>query len=364
MQISTSRVALAAALAAAAKAIPARPIHPSYSGVVLQTVTVDGSSVLVVTGGDGENWIRTRIACTTDTDGSLTVPGAALAGLVKDLPGDTVDLHVTDEAIAIKLAKGSYTLPRHVEEPSGTPKLEEPAFTVSGPALADALTKAGVAVAKNETLPALAGVKIEAAGALMTVSSTDRYRLATTEIAIDGLPEDGTLDVIVPAAQAGDVARLLGKAETVGVGLANGVLAFSTPDTAVFVRLLAGEFPAWRRLLANAPATWIETDTAELVGAIKRTARMNADAITLTVADGAITVAASGSELGSGSEEIAATVDPVPDIPVEIKFNPEILLDGLLGVRQATIRIGYTDPIKAVLVKSDSDHTYLAMPRR
>lgn len=371
MKITAPREKLAAALAAANRAIPSRPTNPTYAACVLQVVITDGAAVLVVTGGDGENWVRTRISCTADEAGIAAVPAAPLAELIKDLPGDQAELTISDEKIHIALKKGSYSLPRYPDVPAFAVVEDTVIGTVEASDLADAISKTTIAAAKSEATPVLTGVRLEVSGESLTLVATDRYRLATRTIGFapaaseDSDEAEAAFDAIIAVRQLADVAKLLGKSGTVTISEGQGNVAFATESTAVHIRVLGGEYPAWRNLLKNQPTSWVEVSLEDLVAPVRRTGRISEDVITLTIATDTVTVAGEAAEAGAGSEEIAASVTPEVDgDPMVIRFNPAVLLEGLSTMDVDTVKIGITDPTKSVLVTAGDDHTYLAMPRR
>lgn len=365
MNISVAREALSGALAAAARAIPSRPAQPALAGVVLDVVaTEDGRHVLVVIGGDGENWIRTRIECTSDGPGTVAVSGVALNELVKDLTGDVLDIETTPEALSIRLKRGSYALPVFKDAATFVPALTGPVGSVSGVDFAKAVSQVVVAASKNEATLVLTGVRMELADGKITFAATDRYRLSTAQIDVTLEAEDSSLSVIVPVKQLADAARLFAKDPSVSISVADGTIAFTTPDTSVHARLMSGEYPEWRRLMAVSPTFTVTADAAEFAGALKRNSRINPDNICLEFKDGGITVSGAASDAGSGSEEIAGSFDETVETAVKVLFNPGLLLDGLASFAGATVTIAVADPIKPVLIGDGSSHAYLAMPRR
>ena len=365
MNISVSREALSVALAAAARAIPSRPAQPALAGVVLDVVATDDERhVLVVIGGDGENWIRTRIECTSDGPGTVAVSGVALHELVKDLTGDILDIETSPEALSIKLKRGNYALPVFKDAVPFVPALTGPVGSVSGAEFAKAVGQVAVAASKSESTVVLTGVRMELAGSKIVLAATDRYRLSTAEVDVALESDESVLSVIVPVKQLTDAARLFAKEPIVTISVADGTIAFTTPDTSVHARLVSGDYPEWRRLMAVSPTFTVTADAAEFAGALKRNSRINADNVCLEFKDGGITVSGTAADAGSGSEEIPASFDETVEIAVKVLFNPGLLLDGLASFAGATVTIAVADPIKPVLIGDGSAHAYLAMPRR
>ncbi|MBD0710260.1 MULTISPECIES: MerR family transcriptional regulator [unclassified Streptomyces] len=128
-----------------------------------------------------------------------------------------------------------------------------PVATLKGPVLADAIEQVLTATARDPGLPVLGGVRVEATPEAVTLTATDRYRLATRTL-VPAEPTDTTWAATVGGDElrtaVGEVRRsMLVRCEATPDGI-----RFRTANgEARHCRLLPEEFPDHRLMLASLP---------------------------------------------------------------------------------------------------------------
>ena len=93
------------------------------------------------------------------------------------------------------------------------------AGAVGADILASAISQVAIAAGRDDTLPALTGIRMEIAGETVTLVATDRYRLAVRELHWEPAKPDMAAAVLVPARVLVDAARSLTTAAEVSIAL-------------------------------------------------------------------------------------------------------------------------------------------------
>ena len=222
MKFQAERDVLADAVAWAARALPARPAAPVLAGMRLAVRDDAIGSSLDLSTFDYEVSAKAAIPVSADKTGTVLVPGRILAEIVKALPPRPVNIAVEDDG-RVTLKCGSsvftlHTLPQ--DEYPDLPQMPREAGSVGADLLAAAIHQVAVAAGRDDTLPALTGIRVEIDGPRVTLVATDRYRLAVREFQWEPAgPETGAVSLLVPARTLTEAARSFGGAAEVTIGL-------------------------------------------------------------------------------------------------------------------------------------------------
>ncbi len=383
MKIVLERDVLADAVAWTARALPARPTVPVLAGIRLQA-----ADDLVLSSFDYDVSAQARVPVTIEEPGSALVSGRLLAEISRSLPAKPV--HIAAEAGRAVLTCGSATftlLTMPEDEYPALPEMPPAAGTVGSDAFATAVAQSATAAGRDDTLPALTGVRIEIDGDTLTMVSTDRYRLAVRELRWTPARPDLTAAVLVPAKALVDTARSLTSSAQVSIALAlpgqddgsgeagglggsgDGMIGFEGSGRRTTTRLLSGEFPRHQSLLPKTVSAAAELPVSVLAESVRRVALVaeRNTPVRLAFSPGQLVLEAGTGDEAQAEEVVGA--DFTGD-DLSIAFNPQYLLDGLSAVDSDTVRLSFTDPGKPALLtgKPDPDGSqefrYLLMPIR
>ena len=374
MKIVLERDVLAEAVAWTARALPARPAVPVLAGIRLQA-----ADDLVLSSFDYDVSAQATVPVTTDEAGSTLVSGRLLAEISRSLPAKPV--HISAESGRAVLTCGSATftlLTMPEEEYPALPEMPPAAGTIGSDAFATAVSQSATAAGRDDTLPALTGVRIEIDGETLTLVSTDRYRLAVRELKWSPARPGLTAAVLVPARALSDSARTMTNGAEVGIALAlpgeeggagDGMIGFEGAGRRTTTRLLSGEFPRYQSLLPSAVNAAAQLSTSLLAESVKRVALVaeRNTAVRLAFSAGQLMLEAGTGDEAQAEEVIEAEFEGED---LSIAFNPQYLLDGLSAIDSDTVRISFTEPGKPALFtgKPGPDGTpefrYLLMPIR
>src|SRR5260221_3763247 len=178
VQIHVERDVFADAVAWTARALPARPTVPVLAGMRLHAA----GDELTLSSFDCDVSALAKSAVDAQAPGSALVSGRLLAEISRSRPGRPVQ--ITSDGGRAVLTCGSATfnlLTMPEDEYPALPEMPPAAGTVGSDALATAVGPTALAARRDDTLPALTGVRVEIEGDTLTLISTHPHRLATRE---------------------------------------------------------------------------------------------------------------------------------------------------------------------------------------
>jgi DNA polymerase-3 subunit beta len=374
VKIQVERDVLAEAVAWTARALPARPAVPVLAGIRLQA-----AGDLTLSSFDYDVSAQARVPVEAEEEGEALVSGRLLAEITRSLPARPVEI-LTDGARAT-LTCGSATftlLTMPTEDYPTLPEMPPPAGSIGSDAFASAVSQSATAAGRDDTLPALTGVRIEIEGETLTLVSTDRYRLAVRELRWTPARPDLSAAVLVPARALADTARALTAGAEVSIALAlpgeegaggEGMIGFEGGGRRTTTRLLGGDFPRYESLLPKQVNAVAELATGSFAEAVKRVALVaeRNTAVRLSFSPGQLVLEAGTGDEAQAEEVIDASFE---GDDIQIAFNPQYLLDGLTALDSDTTRISFTESGKPALITGkpapdeQPDFRYLLMPIR
>jgi DNA polymerase III subunit beta len=372
VKFQVERDPLAEAVGWTARALPVRPTAPVLAGMRLQA-----STELTLSTFDYEVSAQATIPVTVDDPGTALVSGRLLAEIVRSLPAKPVDLATDGARATVQCGSAKFTLTLlPAEEYPTLPDMPEVTGTVGADTFASAIGQVAIAAGKDDTLPALTGIRVEINDDELTLIATDRYRLAIRELRWN--PTAGRLNtaVLIPARVLGDTARALTSGAEVSIALAaaegnpgEGIIGFEGGGRRTTTRLLSGEYPRVQQLLPAEYSAVAELPAAPFADAVKRVALVaeRNTPIRLTFSASEVLLEAGTGDEAQASEAIGASFD---GDEMQIAFNPQYLLDGIGAVDSDVARISFTTATRPAVITGKSegegtpDYRYVLMPIR
>ena len=367
MKLQVERDHLADAVAWTARALPARPTAPVLSGMHL-----NAQDELTLSTYDYEVAAVASVPVITDEEGIIVVSGRLLAEIVRSLPARPVTMTTDGTRCTLKCGTATFTLMLlPADEYPSLPELPPLAGTVGSDALASAISQVAIAAGKDDTLPALTGIRVEISGDTLTLVATDRYRLAIRELRWSPAGRDLGNAVLVPAKVLGDTARALTSGAEVQLSLGgeepNSLIGLSGAGKQTTTRLICGEFPRYQALLPTEFNAVAELPAATFADAVKRVALVaeRNTPVRLSFGSGQLLLEAGTSEEAQADEVLETDYTGEP---LQIAFNPQYLLDGIGALDSDVARISFTSPTKPAVVtgktEREPDFRYVLMPIR
>ncbi|WP_100445190.1 DNA polymerase III subunit beta [Glycomyces xiaoerkulensis] len=358
MKFQVDRDTFADAVSWTAKSLPARPSVPVLAGARL---SVDEGK-LTISGFDYEISTRVSVDVTGESAGTALVSGKLLAEIVKALPGKPVDFTVDGPHAELTCGSARFTLPTMpLEDYPSLPQMPEAIGTIETEDFARAVAQTAIAAGKDETLPTMTGVQIEMTGGGIGFLATDRYRMAIRDTDWEPGASDVDVTVLVPAKALADTARTFGSMSgpvTVSVPTGTdgspGMVGFTAGGRQTTSRVLDGQLPPLRSLLATSYSTTLRVKTSELTEVARRVALVGDrnSPIRLSFDDDGLVVEAGGAEDAKASEAMDCTFTGEAG---KIAFNPAYLLDGLSVVDAPVTAFKMNELGKPVVMTGESE---------
>jgi DNA polymerase-3 subunit beta len=374
VRIQVDRDVLAEAVAWTARALPARPTVPVLAGMRLHA-----GDELTLSSFDYDVSAQARIPVAAEEEGTALVSGRLLAEISRSLPSRPVQISSDGSRAVLSCGSATFTLLTMPEdEYPALPEMPPAAGSVGSDAFASAVSQSATAAGRDDTLPALTGVRIEIEGDAITLISTDRYRLAVRELRWTPARPDLSAAVLVPARALAETARSLTSGAEVSIALAlpgdpgsggDGMIGFEGAGRRTTTRLLGGEFPRYQALLPTHVTSVAELSAGQLAEAVKRVALVaeRNTAVRLAFTAGQVVLEAGTGDEAQAVETVEASFE---GDDLSIAFNPQYLLDGLAAIDSDTARISFTESGKPALITGkpepdgQPDYRYLLMPIR
>lgn len=375
MKLRVERDALTDAVTWASRTLPARPTVPLLAGIRLEA-SAEGHATLSAF----DHEVSAELQCPAEVAdaGLVLINGKLLAEICRALPDRPVDMFVDESRVSVTCGQSRFTLPAMpVEEYPKLPQLPPVAGMVSAEEFVTAVGQVATAASKDDTLPMLTGVRMEFEGDVLTMISTDRYRLALREMPWRAAsPSEGKV-ALLRAKTLSEAAKAQG-ADNGDITIAltddeeqSGRIGFATSGRTTTSLLLDGEYPKVRALFPPNPPIYAVVHKAELMGAVKRVALVaeRNTPVRLTFTDGSVTLEAGQGDDAQASELVEGQLTGEEIVTA---FNPQYFLEGLNAIPQEYVRISFTEaPKPAVLTgqtettgPDDTSFRYLLMPIR
>ena len=357
MKLQVERDPLAEAVAWTARALPARPTAPVLAGMRLQA-----GSELTLSTFDYEVSAQSTIPVQADEPGTVLVSGRLLAEIVRSLPARPVDLSTDGTRTTVKCGSATFTLMLlPAEEYPTLPDMPETTGTVGADAFASAIHQVAIAAGKDDTLPALTGIRMEINEDTLTLVATDRYRLAVRELRWTPVAPGLNTAVLVPARVLGDTARqMTGGAEVASRSPRRGRqrrhhrLRGRRPqdhNPAAVRRVPPLPDPAAERVLRGRRAA---RRAVRGRGQARRPRRRAEHPCSAHLRRGEVLLEAGTGDEAQASEAIGASFDGET---MQIAFNPQYLLDGINAVDSDTVRISFTTATRPAVITGKGEAT-------
>ncbi len=350
------------ALLAVERIVNTRSTLPILSSVLIKAEK--GGVEIIAT--DLEIGMRYFVGGKVEIEGSVTIPGKTLVGLVGSLHGETLTLKGTNTSI--ELTCGDTQASLHGMSAEEYPVLPEVALgkkvSVMGGKLKQLIGRVEFAVSRDDSRQVLTGVYISSSDRGLVLVATDSHRLAEV---VDGGKLGEEFAVIVPAKTLAEVKRLIiDPKQVVEVRVEESQIMFGLENATVVSRLIEGEYPNYRQIIPETSAIVAEVDVQDLADAIKSAAIFSSDTsngIRLSLGDNKISVASESSSVGSFSGEVEARVDGGGE---ELRFNAKYILDGLASLDIPNCLIEVTNKTSPVVLRpvGVEGQVYIVMPLR
>jgi DNA polymerase-3 subunit beta len=366
MRFTISREKLQEGLAAVASVIPAKTTLPVLANLLVET-TERG---IRLAGTDLDIGVSTEVTADVEASGAMTIPAKKLVEIARELPPAPVKFAAQGEQrITIECGRSRFKL-------LGLPKTEFPAaptirydesWRIPSGELQKLIQHVAFAASTEESRPILNGVLWELRPDSMRMVATNGHRLAKMERPASGRSEPS--DLIVPPKALEQIRRLFPAEEELEIARGDNHLAFRSPFTSVYSRLIEGPYPNYDQVIPRDNDRFAYLDRVAFAGALKRMSVVASDQthrIRLSFNAGMVKFSVSTPDLGEAQDELPTrfTGDPL-----DIGFNAAYLLEILRYLPTDEIKMTFKAPERAATIEPEGwnepgSYMCLLMPLR
>lgn len=372
MRFTISREKLQEGLGAVASSVPGKTTLPVLANLLLET-TERG---IRLSGTDLDIAVSTEVVADVETPGAITIPAKKLQEIARELPPAPVKMAAAGEQrITLECGRSRFKL-------LGLPKDEFPAFPavrfddpaatwrVKGGQLQQLIQHTAFAVSTEESRPILNGVLWELRPERTRMVATNGHRLARMEIpAAEGAAGTQTGDLIIPPKALEQIRRLFTGDEELEIARGDNHLAFRSPVTSVYTRLIEGPYPNYEQVIPKDNDKVAVADKGQLISALKRMSVIASDQthrIRLSFNAGMLKFAVQTPDLGEAADEMPVRYD---GDPLDIGFNASYLLEILRFIPTDEVRLTFRAPERAATLEPEgwndpAKYLCLVMPLR
>lgn len=343
MKFQVNRDALHEAVSFVVRLLPQRTTLQILSGILIEA----DANALRLSVFDYEVSAQVEIVAKVDQAGRVLVSGRLLADIVNKLPNAPVEIHLDGTKVFITCGPAKFNLATmDLEAYPPLPEIPEVSGTVSGENFSEAVGQVHVASSNNDVMPQLNGINIEAGDKALTLSATDRYRVAMRDLSWNMTNDVTGRTALVPARILQEVSKTFSNQGDIAISFANlgdrEMIAFTANNRSVTALLIKGNFPAVKPLFPANVAEYAIVGRNDIEEATKRVSLVleRESPLKYTFEDGSVLLEASANENAQASESVASELTGKG---IVVSLRPNFLLDGIHGVHTEFVKIAFTN---------------------
>ncbi|MDF2577509.1 MAG: polymerase subunit beta [Chlamydiales bacterium] len=342
--------------------VPQKPMIPILSNILVEAK----ANELIITATDLTVGVRFFIPAKVLEEGSTTLPGRRFFQLIRELTSANLEIITNNNEVSEILAHSSrFKL-------NGMNKKDYPAlpdltgainFDIDTTLFKEMISRTTFAVARDDSRYTLNGVLFEISGGELSVVTTDGKRLAKMSTSIT-LDPTFARQYILPLKAVEEIGGMLSDSATSTVYLMDDKVAVESNQGLIITKLLAGDYPDYRRVIPQNPTLSISLHREELMTLLRQVALFTTEtscSVKFSFTSGELKLLANHAEIGEGKVSMAANYQ---GNPLDIAFSPVFFLDILRHCKDETINLSLTDAFNPVLITDSSSALFVIMPMR
>jgi DNA polymerase-3 subunit beta len=352
MQVKVDRETLLKGVARTLGVVDRRGTMPILSHFLLQAQ----DSKLLISATDLEVSFRGEYPAEVLEPGALTQPAHYFFNLIKELPGESLELTGTEKSnLKIQVGDSHYQL--HGLPADQFPPIpeitDESLVQVDSPLLREMIDKTIFSVSADDLQYHLSGIfwqRVDSeTGYQLRLVSTDGHRLTLIERPLPESQQFAIEDgILIPRKGVAEISRLLAEEEQVSLGLSSKSLALRVNDKYLFIRLLEKKFPDYRRIIPEAFNYRFALNRRQFFDTLRRISLLSTDrfkGVVLKLAPDHLEATFNNPEIGEGREVLPLVLETGDDagLPLEIGFNARYLLEPLNVMAGETVFLEVND---------------------
>jgi len=371
MQVKIDRETLLKGVGRTLGVVDRRGTMPILGNFLLQT----DENRVIISATDLEVSFRGYYPAEILEHGAVTVQAHYFFNLIKELPGDTLDLTGTEKSsLKIQAGDARYQLNGLAAEnfPPVPEVTDQHLVEVESLMMKEMIEKTIFSVSADDLQYHLSSIfweRVETeTGFLLRLISTDGHRLTLIERPLPGSDQFAIeKGILIPRKGMAEVIRFLAEEEKVSLGLGTQSLALKADDRYLFIRLLLDKkFPEYRRIIPEAFAYRFAINRREFHETIKRISLLSSErfkGVILKLLADRVEVTFTNPEVGEGHEVVPAFLeagDPA-GLPIEVGFNARYFLEPLNAMASDMVILELNDRDRPCRLVDQADPHYFSI---
>lgn len=317
---------------------------------------------------DLEIGMEISIPCKIEKKGEVVVPIKLISGFIANLPNTKLTLEEKNNTVEIETEDSTTTIPTaNKNEFPIIPKIkEENVITIKGEALKNGISQVINSTAVSYSVPEIAGVLFVFKKDELKIVATDSFRLSEKTIFQNkNYTAKKEQTFILPAKTATELLKIITDAdETAEINIDQNQVLFKLKNIHLVSRLVAGEYPNYKRIIPTTNKTKIMLNKTEFFSKLKLaslfSSKVNEVKITIHANKNEIKVSSADQSKGEFSATMRAEMSGES---FEALFNYKYLLDGLANINEEEIIFETNGSAAPAILKSKNDsYQYVVMP--
>ena len=340
-------------------------VMPILANILIEA---DGKSPLIkISATDLEVAVHVQAQAQVEKPGKITVSAKSLFDIIRETSSEEINISTTEsDRVEIVTNNGLYKiLGLSAKEYPSLPAIEGEFVRIASEDLAQMLDKVCFAMSTDDTRYHLNGVLLEKNGSETNLVATDGHRLSFTKraISMEKMRQD---KIIIPRKAVNELRKLLAQEKSIELSVSERHIFVKTEKQTLYIRLIDGNFPDYRRVIPQDNPIKIEIPRDSLVGALKRVSLLANDrskGVAFYFCNNSLTVSSSNPEIGEAKEDIE--IDYKGSV-LNIGFNAKYFLDVLGVIPDDKVVVAFKDELSPCLVSCASEPGFksVVMPMR
>jgi len=303
--------------------------------------------------------------------GALSLPAHYFHNLVKEMPGDFLDLAAGGKSnLQIQVGESRYQLlGMPADQFPPLPEIGDQATSeVESKLLREMIDKTIFSVSMDDLQYHLSGIFWEKVEDLqLRLVSTDGHRLTLIQRELPESEQFAIEDgILIPRKGVAEISRLLAEVDKVSLGLSKKSLALKADQEFLFIRLLEKKFPDYRRIIPESFAFRFRVNRRALYETIKRISLLSTErfrGIIFNLGHDQLEVNFQNPEVGEGRELLPLTLEEgdAGQLPIQVGFNARYFLEPLAAMEGEEVLLELNDKDRPCRLMDVADPNYFGI---
>jgi DNA polymerase III subunit beta len=329
----------------------------------------EGKDAIICAATDLRTSMVAEVQADVIGEGGISIGAKHLYEIVKNLPGDTLQLKKSDNNWAeIRAGKAKYRVVGMSDRDfPRMPNYREVKFVeVDASTFSEMINKTLFSVSTDDTRHHLSGIYFESDGKRARMVSTDGHRLSKVERELGNGP---ILDkgVIIPRKGVMEIRRLIeGIDGTCDIGFAQNSIFAKAKDVVLCVNLVDAQFPPYDQVVPKDNDKNIELNRVSFLESLKRVAIMSSErswGIRFDLSKDRLRIMSDNPDLGEAQEDLEISY---AGNDLTVGFNARYFIDVLGEMDEEQVVLELNGELDPGLIRSHKgdDYVGVVMPMR